>query len=157
MSFPELLLISPPDYETREFRGAQPLGIAYLAGSLRAVGIPAQLLDANVGGPMPFDQFAARVEDFVSSVRQRGGRPVVGVSVVSQVIATAAALAERIKAIEDKLGDAKSQRAKAERDRVHTDRLGRRVAQRRCRRGPRAVRGRAAARGLRPGRRGLQG
>ena len=99
MSFPELLLISPPDYETREFRGAQPLGIAYLAGSLRAVGIPAQLLDANVGGPMPFDQFAARVEDFVSSVRQRGGRPVLGVSVVSQIIATAAALAERIKAI----------------------------------------------------------
>ncbi|HSN77533.1 MAG TPA: radical SAM protein [Anaerolineae bacterium] len=99
MSFPELLLISPPDYKTREFRGAQPLGIAYLAGSLRAVGIPAQLLDANVGGPMPFDQFTARVEDFVSRVRQSGGRPVVGLSVVSQVITTAAALAERIKAV----------------------------------------------------------
>jgi radical SAM superfamily enzyme YgiQ (UPF0313 family) len=99
MNLPELLLISPPDYETREFRGAQPLGIAYLAGSLRAVGIPAELLDANVGGPMPLSQLAAQVEDFVSGVRQRGGRPVVGLSVVSQVIATAAALAERIKSI----------------------------------------------------------
>ena len=99
MNLPELLLISPPDYETREFRGAQPLGIAYLAGSLRAVGISAQLLDANVGGPMPLPQLAAQVEDFVSNVRQRGGRPVVGLSVVSQVIATAAALAERIKSI----------------------------------------------------------
>jgi radical SAM superfamily enzyme YgiQ (UPF0313 family) len=99
MNMPELLLISPPDYETREFRGAQPLGIAYLAGSLRAVGIPTELLDANVGGPMPLSQLAAQVEDFVSGVRQRGGRPVVGLSVVSQVIATAAALAERIKSI----------------------------------------------------------
>jgi radical SAM superfamily enzyme YgiQ (UPF0313 family) len=99
MNLPELLLISPPDYETREFRGAQPLGIAYLAGSLRAVGIPAELLDANVGGPMPLSQLSAQVEGFVSGVRQRGGRPVVGLSVVSQVIATAAALAERIKSI----------------------------------------------------------
>jgi radical SAM superfamily enzyme YgiQ (UPF0313 family) len=99
MNLPELLLISPPDYETREFRGAQPLGIAYLAGSLRAVGISAQLLDANLGGPMPFAQLAAQVEDFVASVQQRGGRPVVGLSVVSQVIATAAALAERVKSL----------------------------------------------------------
>jgi len=98
MSLPELLLISPPDYETREFRGAQPLGIAYLAGMLRAIGVATELLDANVGGPMPFGQLAAQVEDFVSGVRQRGGRPVVGVSVVSQVVATAAALAEHIKA-----------------------------------------------------------
>jgi radical SAM superfamily enzyme YgiQ (UPF0313 family) len=97
MSFPEILLISPPDYETREFRGAQPLGIAYLAGSLHAVGIVAELLDANLGGPMPFQQLAMRVEAFVLGVRQRGGRPVVGLSVVSQVITTAAALAERIK------------------------------------------------------------
>ncbi len=99
MSLPELLLISPPDYETREFRGAQPLGIAYLAGMLRAIGITTELLDANVGGPMPFEQFAARVENFVATVRQHGGRPVVGVSVVSQVIATAAALAARIKTV----------------------------------------------------------
>jgi radical SAM superfamily enzyme YgiQ (UPF0313 family) len=99
MNLPELLLISPPDYETREFRGAQPLGIAYLAGALRAVGISAQLLDANVGGPMPLSELTARVEDFVSGVRQRGGRPVVGVSVVSQVIATAATLAERITSV----------------------------------------------------------
>jgi radical SAM superfamily enzyme YgiQ (UPF0313 family) len=97
MIFPELLLISPPDYETREFRGAQPLGIAYLAGSLRAVGIPTELLDANLGDAMPFEQLVARVENFTSHVRQRGGRPVVGVSVVSQVITTAAALAGRIK------------------------------------------------------------
>ncbi len=99
MSLPELLLVSPPDYETREFRGAQPLGIAYLAGMLRTTGVATDLLDANVGGPMPFEQLVARVEHFVASARQRGGRPVVGVSVVSQVIATAAELARRIKAI----------------------------------------------------------
>jgi len=100
MDHPELLLISPPDYETREFRGAQPLGIAYLAAALRQAGIPAELLDANVGGPMPFEQFAAQVERFVAAVRQRDGRPVVGISVVSQVIATAAGLAARIKAVD---------------------------------------------------------
>lgn len=98
MNLPDLLLISPPDYETREFRGAQPLGIAYLAAALRAVGIPAELLDANMGGPLPLEQLANQVHSFVAGVRQRGGRPVVGISVVSQVIATAAALAERIKA-----------------------------------------------------------
>lgn len=98
MNLPDLLLISPPDYQTREFRGAQPLGIAYLAAALRAVGIPAELLDANMGGPLPLEQLANQVHSFVAGVRRRGGRPVVGVSVVSQVIATAAALAERIKA-----------------------------------------------------------
>lgn len=98
MLFPELLLISPPDYETREFRGAQPLGLGYLAAALRDAGIPTELLDANVGGPMPFEQLVAQVGDFVAGVRQRQGRPVLGLSVVSQVIATAAALAERIKA-----------------------------------------------------------
>ncbi len=98
MNLPDLLLISPPDYETREFRGAQPLGIAYLAAALRAVGIPAELLDANMGGPLPLEQLANQVHSFVAGVRQRGGQPVVGISVVSQVIATAAALAERIKA-----------------------------------------------------------
>ena len=100
MSTPELLLISPPDYETREFRGAQPLGIAYLAAALRATGCASELLDANVDGPMPFEQLAAQVADFVARIRQAGGRPVVGLSVVSQVIATAAALAGRVKALD---------------------------------------------------------
>lgn len=100
MDNPELLLISPPDYLTREFRGAQPLGIAYLAASLRAAGIGVQLLDANMNDPMPLDALVQRVADFVAGVRQRGGRPAVGVSVVSQVIATVAVLAERIKAVD---------------------------------------------------------
>ncbi len=100
MSAPDLLLISPPDYETREFRGAQPLGIAYLAAALRSAGFVAELLDANVGGPMPFEQLVARVTDFTAAVRRDGGRPVVGVSVVSAVIGTAAALAERVKAVD---------------------------------------------------------
>jgi anaerobic magnesium-protoporphyrin IX monomethyl ester cyclase len=100
MDTPELLLISPPDYETREFRGAQPLGIAYLAAALRATGCAAELLDANVNGPMPLEQLAAQVAGFVARARQAGGRPVVGLSVVSQVIATAASLAERIKALD---------------------------------------------------------
>ena len=56
MTIPEILFISPPDTETREFRGAQPLGIAYLAAVLRQhASITSELLDANVGGPMPFD------------------------------------------------------------------------------------------------------
>ncbi len=99
MNLSELLLISPPDYETREFRGAQPLGIAYLAAALRAANIPAELLDANASGPMPFEQLVGQVSDFVGGVRRRGGRPVVGISVVSQVIGTAADLAARIKAV----------------------------------------------------------
>ncbi len=98
MTLPELLLISPPDYQTREFRGAQPLGIAYLAGALRAAGMAAELLDANLGGPMPLEQVAQQVNRFVAGVRQRGGRPAVGISMVSQVTATVADLAARIKA-----------------------------------------------------------
>lgn len=100
MDNPELLLISPPDYLTREFRGAQPLGIAYLAASLRAANVGVELLDANMTDPLPLERLVQRVADFVAGVRQRGGRPVVGLSVVSQVIATAVALAERIKAID---------------------------------------------------------
>lgn len=95
---PELLLISPPDYATREFRGAQPLGIAYLAAALRAAGIPAVLLDANVEGPLPFDDLVAQVLAFVARARAAGGRPVVGISTVSQVMGTVAALAQHIKA-----------------------------------------------------------
>jgi anaerobic magnesium-protoporphyrin IX monomethyl ester cyclase len=100
MDHPDLLLISPPDYQTREFRGAQPLGIAYLAAALRSAGFSAELLDANVGGPMPLEQLVDQVTAFVSRARQAGRQPVIGVSVVSQVIATAAALAERIKAVD---------------------------------------------------------
>ncbi len=98
MTLPELLLISPPDYQTREFRGAQPLGIAYLAAALRAAGMAAELLDANLGGPMPLEQVTQQVSRFVAGVRQRGGRPAVGISMVSQVVDTVAALAEHIKA-----------------------------------------------------------
>jgi anaerobic magnesium-protoporphyrin IX monomethyl ester cyclase len=98
MNLPDLLLISPPDYQTREFRGAQPLGIAYLAGALRTVGISAELLDANLGDARPFELLVQEVVSFVAGVRQRGGAPVVGISAVSQVIDTVVALAERIKA-----------------------------------------------------------
>ncbi|HNS01135.1 MAG TPA: radical SAM protein [Anaerolineae bacterium] len=97
MTPPELLLISPPDYQTREFRGAQPLGIAYLAAALRAAGIASQLLDANLGGPTPLEPLTQQLNRFVAGVRQAGGRPVVGISMVSQVTATVAELAERIK------------------------------------------------------------
>lgn len=75
MAIPELLLISPPDYATREFRGAQPLGIAYLAAALRAAAIPAALLDANVDGPLPFDDLVAQVLAFVARARAAGGVP----------------------------------------------------------------------------------
>ena len=48
MTVPEVLFISPPDTDTREFRGAQPLGIAYLAAVLRQkASITSELLDAN--------------------------------------------------------------------------------------------------------------
>ena len=96
----ELLLVSPPDYETGEFRGAQPLGIAYLAAALRAVGIPARLLDANVHGAQPLGEVRAAVQDFVRGVRAVGGRPVVGFSTVSQVVYTVAELAAAVKAVD---------------------------------------------------------
>jgi radical SAM superfamily enzyme YgiQ (UPF0313 family) len=100
MTAAELLLISPPDYETREFRGAQPLGIAYLAATLRQAGaIHCRLLDANVGGPMPIKELIDQVLAFVAQVQVDGGHPVVGVSVVSQVIGTAVAIAEAVKAV----------------------------------------------------------
>lgn len=100
MPAPELLLISPPDYQTREWRGAQPLGIAYLAAALRELGdIPCELLDANVGGPLPLNELAERVLRFVAGVKAAGGHPVVGLSAVSQVIYTCVELAERVKAV----------------------------------------------------------
>ena len=99
MTIPEILFISPPDTETREFRGAQPLGIAYLAAVLRQqASIASELLDANVGGPMLFDILVDRVLDFVTTSKAAGGHPMVGISAVTQVISTAGALADRIKA-----------------------------------------------------------
>ena len=99
MTVPEILLISPPDTDTREFRGAQPLGIAYLAAVLRQqASIISELLDANVGGPMPFDTLVGKVLAFVAASKAAGGHPVVGISAVTQVISTAGALADRIKA-----------------------------------------------------------
>ena len=78
MIVPEILLISPPDTETREFRGAQPLGIAYLAAVLRhQASITSELLDANVGGPMPFDALTDRVMAFITASKAAGGRPTV--------------------------------------------------------------------------------
>ncbi|MEA3337838.1 MAG: radical SAM protein [Chloroflexota bacterium] len=99
MPVPDVMLISPPDYNTREFRGAQPLGIAYLASTLRTQGnVSCRLLDANVDGPTPIDQVTAEVIAFVEEVRSTGGHPVVGISTVSQVIKTVVVLADRIKA-----------------------------------------------------------
>ncbi len=99
MAAPELLLISPPDYLTREFRGAQPLGIAYLAAALREIGhIPVELLDANAGGPLALPDLTGRVLDFVERSKQAGGRPVLGLSVVTQVLRTGVELARRVKA-----------------------------------------------------------
>ncbi|MEZ4771137.1 MAG: radical SAM protein [Caldilineales bacterium] len=95
----ELLLISPPDYATREFRGAQPLGIAYLAAVLREhAGIQCRIHDANVNGPQPFDELVQETLEFVAASQAAGGRPVVGISAVSQMIHTAARLAARVKA-----------------------------------------------------------
>ena len=82
----ELLLVSPPDYSMREFRGAQPLGIAYLASSLRDHGIPCRLLDANVGRPLTLEALGGQIDAFVTHCRAGGGRPVVGFSAVTQVI-----------------------------------------------------------------------
>ena len=99
MTVPEILFVSPPDTDTREFRGAQPLGIAYLAAVLRQqASITSELLDANVGGPMPFDVLAGRVLTFIAASKAAGGHPVVGISAVTQVISSAGALADRIKA-----------------------------------------------------------
>ena len=96
----ELLLISPPDYATREFRGAQPLGIAYLAATLRDHGgILCQLHDANVHGPQPFEELVQETLAFVTTSQVAGGRPVVGISAVSQMIHTAVRLAEAVKAV----------------------------------------------------------
>ncbi len=98
MTVPEVLFISPPDTDTREFRGAQPLGIAYLAAVLRQkASITSELLDANVGGPMPFDVLVGRVLTFIAASKAVGGHPVVGISAVTQVISSAGALADRIK------------------------------------------------------------
>ena len=98
MTVPEVLFISPPDTDTREFRGAQPLGIAYLAAVLRQkASITSELLDANVGGPMPFDVLVGRVLTFIAASKAAGGHPVVGISAVTQVISSAGALADRIK------------------------------------------------------------
>ena len=99
MTVPEVLFISPPDTDTREFRGAQPLGIAYLAAVLRQqASITSELLDANVGGPMPFDVLVDRVLTFITASKAAGGHPMVGISAVTQVISSAGALADRIKA-----------------------------------------------------------
>ncbi len=95
---PSLLLISPPDYLTREFRGAQPLGIAYLAATLREHGIPSVLLDANAGAAMPLPELVDRVRQFVETTQNQGGRPVVGVSAVSQVLPISVELAAAVKA-----------------------------------------------------------
>ena len=96
----ELLLISPPDYATREFRGAQPLGLAYLAAVLREyAAIPCRIHDANVNGPQPFDDLVQETLAFVATSQAAGGRPVVGISAVSQMIHTAAKLADAVKAV----------------------------------------------------------
>ena len=95
----ELLLISPPDYATREFRGAQPLGLAYLAAVLREhAAVSCHIHDANVNGPQPFDELVRETLVFVETSKAAGGRPVVGISAVSQMIYTAARLAAAVKA-----------------------------------------------------------
>lgn len=87
----DLLLISPPDYDNREWRGTQPLGIAYLAAYLRQHGQRADLLDANWGDhPLPMDEILAYVVD--------GGYQTVGLSLLTATIPTALALSRRIKA-----------------------------------------------------------
>lgn len=94
----DILLISPPDTVTREFRGAQPLGIAYLAAVLREhAGVACELLDANVGSPMSFETLVDKILRFVDASKASGGHPIVGISAVTQVISTAGALAARIK------------------------------------------------------------
>lgn len=97
MTWPTLLLISPPDYLTREFRGSQPLGIAYLAAVLRDNGIACELLDANAGGPLPLPALVNRTAQFIEGVKSRGGRPVIGLSAVTQVMPVCVALAEAVK------------------------------------------------------------
>jgi radical SAM superfamily enzyme YgiQ (UPF0313 family) len=95
---PSLLLVSPPDYLTREFRGAQPLGIAYLAATLREQGIASVLLDANAGVAMPMAELIGRVQQFVAAAQGQGSPPVVGISAVSQVLPASVELASAIKA-----------------------------------------------------------
>ncbi len=69
----ELLLISPPDYATREFRGAQPLGLAYLAAVLREhAGIACVIHDANVNGPQPFDELVRDDAGLCGNSQNRG-------------------------------------------------------------------------------------
>lgn len=94
----ELLLVSPPDYATREFRGAQPLGLAYMAAVLREqAGIACRIHDANVYGPQPFEELVQEVLTFVDEAKAAGGRPVVGITAVSQMIHTAVWLATAVK------------------------------------------------------------
>ncbi|MBK7201782.1 radical SAM protein [Candidatus Amarolinea dominans] len=87
----KLLLISPPDHEHREWRGTQPLGIAYLAGYLRQHGARADLLDGNWGDhPLPLDEIVAYA--------LAGEYETVGISLLTATIPTARALSQRLKA-----------------------------------------------------------
>ena len=86
-----LLLISPPDYTNREWRGTQPLGIAYLAGYLRQHGQRADLLDANWGDhPLPMNEVLSYAID--------GGYQTVGLSLLTATIPTALEISRQIKA-----------------------------------------------------------
>lgn len=87
----KLLLISPPDYQNREWRGTQPLGIAYLAGYLRQYGERADLLDSNWGDhPRPMDEIIAYALD--------GEYETVGLSLLTATIPTALEISRRLKA-----------------------------------------------------------
>ena len=87
----DLLLINPPDYTNREWRGTQPLGIAYLAAYLRQHGQHADLLDANWGDrPLPMAEILAYAVD--------GGYQTVGLSLLTATIPTALELSRQIKA-----------------------------------------------------------
>ncbi len=85
-----LLLISPPDYESREWRGTQPLGIAYLAGYLRQHGERADLLDGNWGDhPLPMEE--------IIGYALAGEYRTVGLSLLTATIPTALDISRRLK------------------------------------------------------------
>jgi radical SAM superfamily enzyme YgiQ (UPF0313 family) len=70
-----------------------------LAAVLRShAGVASELLDANVGGPLPFESLVEKVLAFNAASKAAGGHPIVGISAVTQVISSAGALADRIKA-----------------------------------------------------------
>jgi len=84
-----VLLINPPALERVPARiSTPPLGLAYLAASLRAAGIAAEILDA--------DALDLTLDQTTAEVRRRSAR-LVGVTAMTPTVSAAYALLERVR------------------------------------------------------------